>query len=172
MSCGGGLASKCPSCVVENPPEAKFCIDCGTALVSAPAAPATAAPEPATPEHLRPVQLPEERRKATVLFADLSGYTAVAETMDPEAVKSMVDGALRRLGDEVTRFGGTVDKFIGDNVMAVFGAPVAHEDDPERAVRAGLAMQAAMAEINERIEGSDFAPVSYTHLTLPTTPYV
>ncbi len=92
-----------------------------------------------------------------MLFADLSGYTAVAERMDPEAVKSMVDRALRRLGEEVTRFGGTVDKFIGDNVMAVFGAPVAHEDDPERAVRAGLAMQAAMAEINERIEGVEFA---------------
>src|SRR5688572_26987107 len=101
--------------------------------------------------------LPEERRKATVLFADLSGYTAVAERLDPEAVKSIVDRALRRLGEEVTRFGGTVDKFIGDNVMAVFGAPVAHEDDPERAVRAGLAMQAAMAEINERIEGVEFA---------------
>ena len=99
----------------------------------------------------------EERRKATVLFADLSGYTAVAERMDPEALKSMVDRALRRLGEEVTRFGGTVDKYIGDNVMAVFGAPVAHEDDPERAVRAGLAMQAAMDEINERIPGVDFA---------------
>ena len=94
--------------------------------------------------------LPEERRKATVLFADLSGYTAVAERMDPEAVKAMVDRTLRRLGEEVERYGGTVDKYIGDNVMAVFGAPVAHEDDPERAVRAGLAMQEAMGEINER----------------------
>ena len=92
-----------------------------------------------------------------MLFADLSGYTAVAERMDPEALKSMVDRALRRLGEEVTRFGGTVDKFIGDNVMAVFGAPVAHEDDPERAVRAGLAMQGAMDEINEQIPGVDFA---------------
>ena len=72
----------------------------------------------------------------TVLFADLSGYTAVAERMDPEAVKSLVDRALRRLGEEVDRFGGRVDKYIGDNVMAVFGAPVAHEDDAERTVRA------------------------------------
>jgi class 3 adenylate cyclase/tetratricopeptide (TPR) repeat protein len=94
---------------------------------------------------------------ATVLFADLSGYTAVAERMDPEALKSMVDRALQRLGQEVTRFGGTVDKFIGDNVMAVFGAPIAHEDDPERAVRAGIAMQGAMDEINEQIPGVDFA---------------
>ncbi len=95
--------------------------------------------------------LPEERRKATVLFADLLGYTAVAERMDPEAVKSIVDRALRRLGQEVVRYGGSVDKYIGDNVMAVFGAPVAHEDDPERAVRAGLAMQLAMDEINTDI---------------------
>ena len=80
----------------------------------------------------------------TVLFADLSGYTAVAERMDPEAVKSLVDRALMRLGEEVERYGGTVDKYIGDNVMAIFGAPVAHEDDAERAVRAGLGMQAAM----------------------------
>ena len=85
----------------------------------------------------------------TVLFADLSGYTAVAERMDPEAVKSLVDRALMRLGEEVERYGGTVDKYIGDNVMAIFGAPVAHEDDAERAVRAGLGMQAAMGGIND-----------------------
>ena len=113
---------------------------CGTAFDSSatPGAPTpTAAPA-----------LPEERRQVTVLFADLSGYTAVAERMDPEAVKSLVDRSLRRLGDEVTRFGGTVDKYIGDNVMALFGAPVAHEDDEERAVRAALSMQDAMDEIN------------------------
>ena len=119
MSCGAGLASACPNCGTENPPEAKFCIECGTALGTAAPAPATR-PAPAPPEHLRPAKLPEERRKATVLFADLSGYTAVAERMDPEAVKSMVDRALRRLGEEV-------------------------------------AMQASMAEINERIEGVEFA---------------
>ena len=98
-----------------------------------------------------PTTLPEERRQVTVLFADLSGYTAIAERMDPEAVKSLVDRSLRRLGEEVDRYGGSVDKYIGDNVMAVFGAPVAHEDDAERAVRAALGMQDAMAEINESL---------------------
>ena len=94
----------------------------------------------------------------TVLFADLSGYTAFAERMDPEAVKSLVDRALLRLGQEVERYGGTVDKYIGDNVMALFGAPVAHEDDAERAVRAGLGMQAAMAEVNDGLpDGAHFA---------------
>jgi class 3 adenylate cyclase/tetratricopeptide (TPR) repeat protein len=104
--------------------------------------------------------LPEERRQVTILFADLSGYTAVAERMDPEAVKSMVGRALRRLGQEVEGYGGTIDKYIGDNVMAIFGAPVTHEDDAERAVRAALGMQAAMAEINEQIgdsHGASFA---------------
>ncbi len=101
---------------------------------------------------------PEERRQVTVLFADLSGYTAFAERMDPETVKSLVDRALMRLGQEVERYGGTVDKYIGDNVMAIFGAPVAHEDDAERAVRAGLGMQDAMAEVNDGLpDGAHFA---------------
>src|SRR5207245_1219704 len=93
-------------------------------------------------------------------FADLSGYTAVAEKLDPESVKRVLDQILERLSDEVKRYGGYVDKFIGDNVMAIFGAPVAHGDDTERAVRAGLGMQAAMGEINDplgREHGVSFA---------------
>jgi class 3 adenylate cyclase/predicted ATPase len=145
MSCGSALAPRCPGCGAENPAGAKFCIECGESLEAPAPAEQAAAEAPAAEA------LPEERRQATVLFADLSGYTAVAERMDPEAVKSLVDRALRRLGQEVVRYGGRVDKYMGDNVMAVFGAPLAHEDDPERAVRAGLAMQAAMSEINEGI---------------------
>ena len=79
----------------REPAAAKFCIECGTALAGAPAAPAPAAEQP-----------PEERRKATILFADLSGYTAVSERLDPERMKSLVDRALRRLGDEIERYGG------------------------------------------------------------------
>jgi len=125
---------------------------CGTSM-SEDSAPA---PTPQPPPALAPppplaTSLPEERRQVTVVFADLSGYTAVAERMDPESVKSLVDRSLQRLGEEVDRFGGRVDKYIGDNVMAVFGAPVAHEDDAERAVRAALGMQDAMSEINERL---------------------
>ena len=143
MACGKPLARSCPTCGEEAPPEARFCMSCGTSL--SPAA-APTQPHPAVPE-----PPPEERRQVTVLFADLSGYTAVAERMDPEAVKTLVERALRRLGDEVQRYGGTVDKYIGDNVMALFGAPVAHEDDAERAVRAAFGMQAAMGEINESL---------------------
>ena len=136
MSCGTALERRCPSCNTPAPAEARFCMNCGAALDGATAVPAA------------PAGLPEERRQVTVLFADLSGYTAFAEGMDPEQVKSQVDRALFRLGHEVERYGGTVDKYIGDNVMALFGAPVAHEDDAERAVRAGLGMQDAMEEIN------------------------
>jgi len=169
MSCGAAIAARCESCGAENPPEAKFCIECGGALAAAGAQPRDAAPAPPTAPaavarpDLAPAgavaALPEERRKATVIFADLSGYTAVAERMDPETLKSMVGRALQRLGQEVERYGGRVDKYIGDNVMAVFGAPVSHEDDPERAVRAGLAMQRAMDEINAEI--ADRADVSF-----------
>ncbi len=181
MSCGTQLPTGCPACGAESPPGAKFCIECGAALGGGapetgadrdPAASPPPASSPAGPPQrgglfggqlpeegptwgpLAAGTLPEERRKATVLFADLSGFTAVAERMDPEAVKSFTDRAVLRLGQEVVRYGGTVDKYIGDNVMAVFGAPVAHEDDPERAVRAGLAMQGAMDEINKEIEAA------------------
>jgi class 3 adenylate cyclase/tetratricopeptide (TPR) repeat protein len=135
MNCGASLERRCPACNTTAPAEARFCMNCGASLEPAAARP--------------PEQPPEERRQVTVLFADLSGYTAFAERMDPEAVKSLVDRALMRLGREVERYGGTVDKFIGDNVMALFGAPVAHEDDAERAVRAGLGMQDSMEEINQ-----------------------
>src|SRR5688500_16804314 len=137
MSCGAQLERRCPSCGSPAPPEARFCMSCGAGLD----APVSVRPPPAE-------ALPEGRRPVTVLFADLSGYTAVVERMDPEAAKALVDRALMRLGQEVERFGGTVDKYIGDNVMAIFGAPVAHEDDVERAVRAGLGMQAAMGGVN------------------------
>ncbi len=138
MACGAQLERRCPSCGTPAPPAARFCMNCGHGLEGAVVAPAAPAEAP-----------PEERRQVTVLFGDLSGYTAIAERMDPEAVKALVDRALMRLGREVERFGGTVDKYIGDNVMAIFGAPVAHEDDAQRGVRAGLGMQAAMAEVNE-----------------------
>src|SRR5256714_8073415 len=153
MSCGSSLARSCPTCGTEVPAGARFCMSCGNALdeVAAPAAGETTAPHDASGgrEEAAPS---EERRTVTVLFADLSGYTAVAERLDHETVKALTDRCLTRLAGEVERFGGHVDKYIGDNVMAVFGAPVAHEDDPERAVRASFGMQAAMAELNQGIE--------------------
>src|SRR3982074_536841 len=108
----------CPSCGQENAPGAKFCSECGVGLL----------------ERTRPR---EERKVVTVLFADLVGCTAQAGRLYPEDVRSVLAPYCARLRTELERFGGTVEKFIGDAVMALFGAPVAHEDDPERAVRAG-----------------------------------
>jgi class 3 adenylate cyclase len=120
----------CPACSQENPASARFCNAC-------------AAPLPAQ-EH----GLPEERKVVTVLFADLVGFTARAEKLDPEDVRAILTPYFARVRSEIETFGGTVEKFIGDAVMAVFGAPVAHGDDPERAVRAALAMCAAVDEMN------------------------
>jgi len=112
----------CPACREDNPEVARFCLACAAPLVAA---------EPAR----------EERKVVTVLFADLVGSTARAEALDPEDVRAILAPFYARLRSELERFGGTVEKFIGDAVMAVFGAPVAHEDDPERAVRAALAIR-------------------------------
>ena len=136
MACGASLARSCPACGTEAPAQASFCMACGAALE------ADAGGAPSSTLH------DEERRTVTVLFADISGYTSLAERLDHETVKALLGPFLNRLASEVERFGGRVDKYIGDAVMAVFGAPVAHEDDAERAVRAAFGMQAAMPELN------------------------
>lgn len=114
-----------------------FCGQCGTGLAPGETTTPGAGPaeSPATGAGL------EERKLATVLFADVVGFTSLADRMDPEAVTRLVDAAFKRLSEVVADHGGTVDKYMGDSVMAVFGVPVAHDDDAERAVAAGLAMR-------------------------------
>ena len=121
----------CASCGHENDAGAKFCSECGAALVAF-APPARA-----------------ERKILTVLFADLVGFTGRAERLDPEDVQAVLAPYHERLRYELERWGGTVEKFIGDAVMALFGAPVTREDDPERAVRAALAIRDWIAEEGE-----------------------
>ncbi|MBV8258429.1 MAG: AAA family ATPase, partial [Actinobacteria bacterium] len=111
----------CPVCGQDNPEIARFCLSCGASLSSEPRR--------------------EERKVVSVLFADLVGFTSRAEALDPEDVRALLAPYWERLRAELERYGGTVEKFIGDAVMALFGAPVAHEDDPERAVRAALAIR-------------------------------
>ncbi len=154
MECGAPLERRCSSCGEPVPEGARFCMACGAPVDAAstagePAAARTPAAEDDAPSVALASPTLDERRTVTVLFADLSGYTAVAARLDPESVKRQLERILGRLGEEVLAYGGYVDKFIGDNVMAIFGAPVAHGDDAERAVRAGLGMQAAMEELNE-----------------------
>ncbi|HJU87119.1 MAG TPA: adenylate/guanylate cyclase domain-containing protein, partial [Gemmatimonadota bacterium] len=118
-------------------------------------APPEAPPEPEAPAALREkfemvkAELQGDRREVVVLFADLSGFTAMSEKMDPESVTILMNRLLRSLADAVYEYEGYVDKFIGDAIMALFGAPLAHEDDPERAVLAALAMQEVVARHNE-----------------------
>lgn len=100
----------------------------------------------------RRADLDEDRRLVTVLFADLSGSTPLAERLDPEDLRRVLASLFAALSREIQRFGGTLDKYIGDAVMAVFGAPVAHEDDAERAIRAGLAMQTVIRPLNEELQ--------------------
>src|SRR5689334_14926992 len=112
----------CPVCGEEVAESARFCASCGAALTEA-------------------GDRREERKVVTVLFADLVGFTSRAETLDPEDVRAVLAPYWERLRSELEHKGGTVEKFIGDAVMAVFGAPIAHEDDALRAVRAALAIR-------------------------------
>jgi len=123
------MTSPCPNCGREPPADAAFCPSCGTPLQ---------APEPGH----------EERKLISVLFVDLVGSTAAADQADPEDVRDTLQAFHSRAKQEIERFGGTVEKFIGDAVMAVFGAPIAHGDDAERAVRAGLRVIDAIEELN------------------------
>ena len=117
----------CPTCAEENQDKAKFCSECATPLIDA------------SPPG-------EERKTVTVLFCDLVGFTARSDRADPEEVRATIVPYHRLLRQEIERFGGTVEKFIGDAVMAVFGAPVAHEDDAERAIRAALRILEVLGE--------------------------
>ncbi|GIL31708.1 adenylate/guanylate cyclase domain-containing protein [Actinocatenispora comari] len=125
----------CPVCGTVAVPGARYCHHCGSRLPTVAAAPAT------------------ERRVVTILFGDLSDFTAWSEDLDPERVSSVTDRVLAAFAGAVTTFGGHVDKLTGDGIMAVFGAPVAHEDDPDRAVRAALAMQRAVRRVLDAEQG-------------------
>ena len=129
----------CTACGTENPEQARFCLGCGKPLAeAAPVAPAS-----------------EERKVITAIFVDLVGSTARSEQLDPEDVKALVAPYHARVRAELERHGGTFEKFSGDAILALFGTPKAHEDDPERAIRAGLAVRQALAELNAEDEWLD-----------------
>jgi class 3 adenylate cyclase/tetratricopeptide (TPR) repeat protein len=154
----------CPSCGTENEPDRKFCHECGTRLsVACPSCGASFTPGhkfcgecgaaldvalPHTPRATRPSGTPAaERRLVSVLFADLVGFTTLSETRDAEEVRELLSSYFEMCRTLISRYGGTVEKFIGDAVMAVWGAPVATEDDAERAVRAALDLTKAVAQL-------------------------
>src|SRR5712691_7877624 len=160
--CGRKLAALCGSCGTSSPPDFAFCPRCGAGLgPPEPASTLAARPIPAASagpvahEASRPRPAPEgdaggNRRPATVLFADLAGFTAIGERLDPEDVRAFQNDLFSALSAAIERYEGFVEKYVGDAVMAVFGAPIAHEDDPERALRAALDMHAQMPAISAR----------------------
>src|SRR5438132_5225170 len=172
--CGGRLEAVCPSCQSSTPPGQKFCGDCGAPLAAKPAsvdiAPAHSADRFASPESYTPKHLAEkiltskaaiegERKVVTVMFSEVSGFTAMSETLDPEDVHAIMDRAFEVILEAVHRYEGTVNQFLGDGVMALFGAPIAHEDHAQRALGAALRIQAnlkPLAEEAKRTHGIEF----------------
>src|SRR6516225_5801306 len=138
-SCGAPFTNSCPICGTDNLPGKRFCSECGAAL-AAPAAPAAATP-------LSPAG--GERRHLTVLFSDLVGSTEIAAQLDPEEWRELVASYHRAAAEAITRYGGHVAKYLGDGVMAYFGWPEAHENDAERATRAGLAVLEEVSKLNQ-----------------------
>ena len=165
LSCGAVLARACPQCSTELPPNARFCFACGSRLDPRPAL----SPEPTLEDlalrlqRLVPKELAErllatrgqlgrERRTVTILFSDVKGSTALAEDLDPEDVMEIMDGAFDALIEPVYCYEGTLARLMGDAVLAFFGAPIAHEDDPERAIRAALEIAAGARQYAETLE--------------------
>src|SRR5262245_53371805 len=151
--CGTRLSHACPQCSEENPAGFHFCGNCGTPLAT-PGAPRlalhAAAPQSYTPRYLAEkilqsqAALEGERKQVTVLFADLKGSLELLADRDPEEARQLLDPVLERLMEAVHRYEGTVNQVMGDGIMALFGAPIAHEDHAVRACYAALAMQEAI----------------------------
>jgi adenylate cyclase len=144
------MVMRCSGCGFEPSPAFAFCPQCGQRLAGAasPVVEATAPAQPPPPPAV--VAEAADRRPVTVLFADLTGFTSLSETLDPEDVRAFQNALFTMLAEAIGRHDGFVEKFVGDAVMAVFGAPVAHEDDPVRALAAALAMQQGMAALAAR----------------------
>jgi adenylate cyclase len=185
--CGARQPSHCAGCGYACPPDFAFCPKCGQKLgatrqpIEAP--PAASSPSPtASPQSARPALVAPaattkalageaDRRTVTVLFADLSGFTTLSERLDPEVMQALQNELFEELTAAVQEFGGFVDKFVGDALLALFGAPHAHEDDPERALRAALAMLEGTARIDARWRGRAGLPLTL-HLGVNTGPVV
>ena len=140
--CGTALAVPCPACGASNSPSTKFCGECGTSLTAGASAAGT---DPASSPTA-------ERRLVSVLFADLVGFTTLAESRDPEVVRDLLGRYFETATQIIGAYGGTVEKFIGDAVMAVWGAPTAHEDDAERAVRSALDLVGAVQALGDEVD--------------------
>jgi class 3 adenylate cyclase len=154
--CGARQESACPVCGAPSPPANRFCHECGGALAAADVI--REPPRAYTPQHLADKILTSrgalegERKQVTVLFVDVSGFTSLAERLDPEDVHAIMKRAFALMLEEVHRYEGTVNQFLGDGIMALFGAPVAHEDHARRAVHAALGIGRALAAYRGEVQ--------------------
>src|SRR5213593_4359446 len=154
---------KCPGCGQENPGGARFCNECGNRLDGAAAA---ASPQAYTPQHLAEkilttgVTLVGERKQVTVLFADLKGSMELLADRDPEEARRLLDAVLERMLEAVHRYEGLVNQVMGDGIMALFGAPLAHEDHAARACYAALRMQESVGRYAEQVHGTAEVTIS------------
>src|SRR2546422_10180814 len=165
-ACGAKAALQCPGCGATIAADFRFCPDCGRNLAAGSAD--DVPPPTADPMARAAVEMPEtlahkiraaqeaiagERKQVTVLFCDLVGSTAIAERLDPEEYADLLDEYLALAFREIYRLEGIVTYSAGDGLMALFGAPVAHEDAPQRAIRAALAIEGALGSLNELLRG-------------------
>src|SRR2546426_911146 len=164
--CGATLDVLCPSCGAGVPTGKKFCGACGAPLAAAvPPAPAVASPQFESPRAYTPAHLAArilkdraalsgERKQVSVLFADVSGFTSISEGLDPEEVHALINRAFELMLAEIHRYEGTVNQFLGDGLMALFGAPIAHEDHAQRAAHAALAMQQTLSRYRDELQAT------------------
>ena len=160
LECGGKIELKCPNCSKVLPIGARFCNGCGHDLRKPADYPPIDLNQPQsyTPKHLADkilttrASIEGERKVVTVLFADVANFTSISEKLDPEDVHQIMDGCFKILMDEIHRFEGTINQFTGDGVMALFGAPIAHEDHAQRACHASLAIQTAIKPYAEKLK--------------------
>jgi class 3 adenylate cyclase len=168
IECGTPLKLRCPQCGADTLPRAKFCGECGTPLTAqSPPPPAASPPSPLsyTPGYLAEkiltakTTLEGERKQVTVLFADLKGSMELLADRDPEEARQLLDPMLERMMTAVHQYEGTVNQVMGDGIMALFGAPLAHEDHAVRACYAALAMQASVKKYSAGVQRSKGVPI-------------
>ncbi len=159
LECGARLAPGCARCNAELPRSAKFCPECGHPVDAESVVPSRlSSPQTYTPKHLAEKILTSrsalegERKQVTVLFVDVSGFTSLAAQLDPEEIHGLMTRAFELMLAEVHRYEGTVNQFLGDGIMALFGAPIAHEDHAQRGVHAALGIQRALEDYREGLQ--------------------
>ena len=165
--CGSGLPSRCPKCGAENAQDSRFCGDCGAAHVgnAEPAATRSSQFGPTLPNIRVVPEQPDalatdgERKTVTALFADIKGSTELERDLDPEEARAIIDPALKLMIDAVRRYNGYIVQSTGDGIFALFGAPLAHEDHPQRALYAALRMQEELKHYAARLRVAGRLPI-------------